>query len=221
MALTAIIAGSTGFVGSELVKILADSPAYSSIKLLVRKKTDFSHPKISEVIVDFDQLDLFQEQIKGDVVFSCLGSTRKKTPDQNIYYKIDHDYPVKIGQIALKNGASQFHLVSAVGANAGSSTFYIRLKGETERDIAALSFQSLYIYRPSMITGNRKETRTMEKAFIYLFKFMDFLLFGPLRKFRSVSAPRIASSMYKMSVSPEPGIFYIESDQINDLAKGK
>ncbi len=143
--------------------------------------------------------------ITGDVVFSCLGTTQSKTPDRDIYYKIDHDYPVRLAKMAQQNGVKQFHLVSAVGANPNSGTFYVRMKGETERDVSALNIQSIYMYEPSMLTGRREEKRSVERMFEGLFKFLNPLLVGKWKKYRSVSGITVAKAMYDQSLHDEPG----------------
>ena len=107
MAKKAIIAGATGLIGNHLLKILLEAQEYDEILILVRKPVTLQHSKLKQVILNFDKLDDYANQLKADVIFSCLGTTRKKTPDRKDYYKIDHDYPVKLGEIAKKNNIPQ------------------------------------------------------------------------------------------------------------------
>ncbi|HEY8733476.1 MAG TPA: hypothetical protein VIL90_02855, partial [Puia sp.] len=144
---------------AELLKILLEDQTYDEILVIARKKTGIEHRKLSQLVIDFDHLNEFETSITGEVFFCCLGSTRKKTPDKALYYKIDHDYPLTLAKISLINGISQFHLVSAISANPLSSNFYSKMKGETSRDISQLNIRSLYVYEPSLITGKRKEKR--------------------------------------------------------------
>ena len=108
----ALIFGASGLIGSELLKIILKDLSYTNVKIVVRKKLPINNPKLSQIISDFEGLENIKEQLVGDVVFSCLGSTKAKTPDQKEYYKIDHDYPLKASGLALINGAKYLHIVS-------------------------------------------------------------------------------------------------------------
>ncbi len=220
MSYTAIVAGSTGLIGRQLIEQLCADPDCSRIVALVRRAGKFDYPKVAELVVDYDRLGDYAEDIRGDVVFSCLGTTRKQTPDQKAYFVIDHDYPLHLAQLASANGIPQFHLISSVGANARSSTFYIRLKGQTEQDIATVPFPSGHLYRPSFLDGDRKESRFWEKTGLAVFKVINPLLRGRLRKYRSINARDIATAMLRQFKSATPGIHYYESDEIQRLADG-
>jgi uncharacterized protein YbjT (DUF2867 family) len=213
----AIIAGASGLVGGILLDILLQSPAYQNVTILVRKELPVSHPKLKQLIVDFDQLETYSGEIAGLALFCCLGSTRKKTPDLLVYRKIDHDYPLRLAQIARENGVAQYHLVSAIGANASSSNFYTKMKGETEEDIKNAGLKCLYIYEPSFLTGNREENRFGERFTIKLMKVFNPLLAGGLKKYRSIPAETVASAMYKQSLKNQEGIFTYPSDKIKEL----
>src|SRR5690606_30992128 len=113
------------------------------------------NPKLEQLLIDFDLLEQYREEIQGDVLFCTLGSTRKKTPNLTDYRKVDYDYPMKLAEIAVHNTISQFHIVSALGANPSSSNYYSRMKGELERDLKQFDLESLHIYQPSLLTGNR------------------------------------------------------------------
>ena len=124
----AIIAGASGLTGSELLDILLNSTEYNEVLVLVRKKLPVDHPKLSQLVVNFDEPESFLEAINGHALFCCLGTTRKKTPDLAVYRKIDHDYPLQLAQLCKQNGVEQYHLVSALGADAGASNFYRKIK---------------------------------------------------------------------------------------------
>ncbi len=217
MANKAIVVGASGLIGSELLKILLQQPHYDEVLILVRKSIAVNHPKLVQLIIDFDNLDKFADSITGDALFCCLGSTRKKTPDINAYYKIDHDYPVKLAQIALNNNIPQYHLVSALGASSKGANFYTKLKGETEEDIKNIHLKTLHIYQPSLLTGNRKEYRFFERISISLMRIIDPLLLGKLKKYRSIPAATVASAMFKQSIHNQEGIFIHPSDKITEL----
>ncbi|MDN3584200.1 NAD(P)H-binding protein [Mucilaginibacter flavus] len=218
MAKKAVIAGSTGLIGSKLLQILLHEPFYDEVLILVRKKINVEHKKLTQLVVNFDQLDSYAQSINGHALFCCLGTTNAKTPNKAVYRHIDHDYPVQLAQFAFKNGIEQYHLVSSIGANVNSSFFYTKTKGETEADIEPIGLPVLHIYRPSMLTGNRREKRTMEKTLIAFYKFIDPLLFGSWKKYRSISDETVATAMYKQSTKNNTGTFIYESDQIKQLS---
>ena len=214
----AIVVGAGGLVGSELIKVLLASAGSEEVVVLVRKELPIRHHKLKQLLVDFNRLDDYSDAIKGDAVFCCLGSTRKKTPDLTEYRKIDHDYPLQLALIALGNHVKQYHLVSAIGADAGSSNFYTKTKGETERDIIEVGLPALHIYQPSLLTGNRKEVRPMEGFFAVLMKVVNPLLVGSLKKYRSIAAATVAKAMYNQSLKNTPGVHIYPSDKIKELA---
>jgi uncharacterized protein YbjT (DUF2867 family) len=218
MALKAVLAGATGLIGSELLKILLTAPEYDQILVVARKSTGFSHPKLKELLIDFDKLDDHAGEINGHAVFCTLGTTKKKTPDMDTYRKIDHDYPVKLAQLAAKNGVEQYHLISSLGADPKASSFYLRFKGETEENVKLSGVKSIHIYEPSFITGDRKEFRPAEKILLGLFFVVNPLLIGGLKKYRSIPAKTIAQAMFNQSIKNNEGIHVYPSDKIKELA---
>lgn len=218
MSKKAIIAGASGLTGSCLLEILLHDSNYDEVLILVRKELPQEHPKLKQLVVNFERLESHSDHITGDSLFSCLGSTRKKTPDLKAYRKIDHDYPLRLAKIALKNQISQFHLISSMGANAASSNFYTKMKGETEDDLKKVGLPSLHIYRPALITGNRKEHRALESFYFALMKLLDPLLIGNLKKYRSISANTIAQAMFNQSLKNISGVHTYLSDKIKELS---
>lgn len=210
----AIILGSTGLVGNDLLKRILNSAAYDEVLSISRSPLNIQHPKLKELIIDLDKLADHTTKITGDVVFCCLGTTKKQTPDKALYRKIDYQYPLDVAKIALKNGASQYHLISAMGANPNSQISYSKLKGEVEEALKSLLFKATYIYRPALLDGERKDHRTVEKFMIHLFRAINPILVGPLAKYRSVKAVNVAKSMLNNSIDFKPGIHIIESDQM-------
>jgi uncharacterized protein YbjT (DUF2867 family) len=218
MQYKAVIAGASGLIGNLLLEHLLNHPDFNEVLVLVRKKIDLQHTKLKQVIVDFDNLSNYESEITGHALFCCLGSTRKKTPDLKTYRKIDHDYTIQLAKIAAKNSMQQFHLVSALGANPRSSNFYTKLKGETEQDLKQVNMPAIYIYQPSLLTGNRKEKRFAERIFMKLAKWINPLLIGRLKKYRSIAADTVAQAMVKQALKNDSGIFTYPSDQIKKLA---
>lgn len=213
-----ILIGASGLIGSHLLSALIESAEISRIVLLLRKPLNITDPKVQELIVNFDQLEHFSSDIRGDFMYSCLGTTRAKTPDSNLYRKIDFEYPLKLAEIGTRNGVSQFHIVSSLGANASASNSYLKLKGELENELKKLSIPSLHIYQPSLLNGKRKESRLLEKFAIYAFKLIDPLLIGPLKQFRSIKADSLARAMLNQSLKGLRGTFIYPSIQIQELA---
>jgi len=218
MGKTAIVAGSTGLVGNQLLKQLLANGNFSKVITVVRKPTGIAHPALQESIVDFDRIENYAHLLKGDVFFSCLGSTKAKTPDKKQYYKIDHDYPLSMAKLCLANEVGQCHLISAIGAKASSNNFYLKMKGEIEQQVANLPFESVHIYRPSLLTGDRKEQRTMEKIATNLFKIINPIMLGSLRKYRSIDVADVAKAMVHQSLQNLTGIHCYESDEIQRIA---
>ena len=210
----AVLLGASGLIGSSLLRQLLASPQYSEVLVLVRKPLNQQHPKLKVLVVDFDKLNDYAENLKTDVVYCCLGTTKKKTPDQENYRKVDYQYPLDMGWIAYTNGAAQYHLVSSLGANPQSSIFYSRLKGEVERDLKTIPFKTIHIYRPSLLDGERKESRFGERLMIYVMRAINPLLIGGLKKYRSISIDQVAAAMLNQSLVDQRGIFVHQSDQL-------
>jgi uncharacterized protein YbjT (DUF2867 family) len=217
MSKKAILLGASGLIGSYLLELLLASDRFSSVTVFVRKPLGLKNEKLTEVITDFSELPKLKELITGDIVFSCLGSTKKKTPDLKEYRRIDHDIPVAIAKYAAENHAEQFHLISSLGANPKASNFYSKMKGETEEDIKKAPIPSIHIYQPSLLRGERKEERFFEKLALQITKIVDPLLFGSFKKYRSIAIEKVAQAMFNQSLKEQKGIFTYPSDQIKEL----
>ena len=217
MGKKAVLVGASGLIGSNLLTILLQDNFYDKVLVLVRKELPIHHSKLEQLITDFDQLNSYGSAINGEALFCCLGSTKAKTPDLKEYSKVDHDYPLQLAKIAFKNGMKQFHLVSSIGANAFSSNFYTKMKGQTESDIKKVRLNCLHIYQPSVLEGDRNEKRTSEKQILRFMKFIDPLLISIFKKYRSIPAPTVAMAMYNQSTKQMSGVFTWTSDKIKEL----
>lgn len=214
---TALVAGATGLIGQQLVNRLIESDVYSEVRILVRKSTQKSHPKLVEIIYDFDQPSV--SQLQGDDIFCCLGTTMKKAGSKQAFTKVDHDYPLQIGRAARQNGAKQYLIVTAMGADPGSSFFYNRVKGNVEEDLIKIGFDALYIFQPSLLLGNRSEKRLGERIGEAVMRVFDPLMIGPLKKYRAIDSAKVAQAMVVAAQDPlvkqvSQGIFVYESDQM-------
>ncbi|MFB0499141.1 uncharacterized protein YbjT (DUF2867 family) [Mucilaginibacter sp. OAE612] len=218
MAKKAVIAGSSGLIGSHLLQILLEQAYYDEVLILVRKKLPLQHHKLKQLVIDFEQPETYKNELNGHALFCCLGSTKKKTPDLAVYRKIDHDYPLLLAQLAKQNGLEQYHLVSSIGADINGVNFYTKTKGETEADITATGIPAIHIYRPSFLAGDRQESRPMEKFLNGLMKVINPLLFGNWKKYQSIDASTVAMAMYLQSTKQTTGVFIYESDKIKQIS---
>lgn len=213
----AIILGASGLIGGELLTLLLNSDSYSEIIAFSRKPLTIQDSKLNQVITDFDNLESLKSTIKSEILFCCMGSTKKKTPNLKDYKRVDHDIPLFFAKEGLNNNLLQFHLVSALGANPNSSNFYTQLKGEIEQDLKTLPIPSLFIYQPSFLDGERTEKRRLEKVMLKLMKYINPLLAGSLKKYQSIKAKDVAKAMFNESIQNKSGIFVFKSDKIKEL----
>jgi len=202
--LTAIVYGSTGLIGKELVSLLIGSEKYTNIILPVRKgQNTFTSPKIKEIVVNFDTLIDFRENLKADVAFLCLGTTMAKAKSKEAFYKVDFTYSAEAAKLACENGSSHILLVSSLGADTKSMVYYSKVKGETEQYISGLSCEKVSIFRPSLLLGNRTEKRFGEALAIRFFRSFSFLFVGPLRMYKGIEAHDVAKAMLYQSLFPQ------------------
>ncbi|WP_017494706.1 oxidoreductase [Flavobacterium sp. WG21] len=215
----AIVYGASGLVGSFILENLLNNATYVQVIIVVRRDLNIQHPKLKMLIGDFNTLSKVIEGIQVDEVFIALGTTQKKTPDKKLYYQIDHDYPILAAKLAKENGAKAVFLVSTLGANAKSSIFYTKLKGETEQGIISLNLDHTYIFRPSMILGDRKESRPMEKVFIGIFKWINPIFMGSLSKYKGIEAEDIAKAMVKSAERLDQKVKILHWEEMTTLLK--
>lgn len=214
MANTALLVGATGLVGGlVLEKLLADN-FYNKIIVLTRKSLNKNNPKLKEVLVDFNKLDDYADDIKADAIFCCLGTTIKVAGSKEAFKKVDFEYPFKIAQLAKQNGCTNYLLITALGASKNSMVFYNQVKGELEDEISKLNFDSFHILQPSLIIGERNEARTGEGIAQTLAPVFDALMIGGLKKYKSITAEQIAKAMVYYSKLSDKGIFKHESDAL-------
>jgi uncharacterized protein YbjT (DUF2867 family) len=191
---TALIIGATGLVGKSLTKALIMDESFSSVKVFVRRSTGIVDPKLQEYITDFKKPESIKEYLKGDVFFSCLGTTIKQAGSKDNQYKIDYTYQYNLAKIAAENKVPSYALVSASMANSKSKIFYSRMKGELDEAISKLPFKDIRIFRPGILAGERENPRKMEKLSA---KFIDSLakVIPPLKKYRSIKGSDVAQAM--------------------------
>jgi len=213
---TAIILGATGLTGNILLKKLLADSRYSKIKIFTRKPLRFENPKVTEILCDLLDVDSYKDNFFGDEVFCCIGTTTKKTPDKELYKKIDFGIPVSSAILCKQNGIETFMVMSSMGANANSSIFYSRTKGDMERTVLKQNIKHTSILRPSMIGGKRNESRFGEIIGSVIMKGLNPLFIGSLRKYRIIDAETIATAMITLA-NNKIDKQIIESDQIQKL----
>ena len=213
---TALVFGSSGLVGQQLVQQLIQNNSYQKIKLFVRKKNNIQNPKIEIIETKFDNLEILSPEIKGDDCFFCIGTTKKNSPDKTEYQKVELDLPKKIANLSKKNDIQTFIFISSGYANSKSSGDYLKFKGLVEEELMSLEFNNLGILRPSFLVGNRKEKRIGEKIGIIIFKILSPLMVGPLKRMKPIHVKTVAGAMIKIAqLELKQTIF--ESDEIVKL----
>lgn len=219
-AKTAVLLGATGLTGNYLLSLLLEDTRYEKVRIIVRKSINQPHPKLEESIVDFKNESAFREAIgMGDVIFCCIGTTMKNVNgDKVLYRQIDYDIAVNAAKFGAESRFSDYLLISAVGANANSSNFYIKLKGEVENAIAGFPYTSIYIFRPSLLMGSRKENRTGEKIFQAIMPAFSFLMVGALQKYKPIHITTLAKAMLNAPFTNNKGVHIEEYQQIKSLA---
>ena len=215
---TALIFGSSGLVGKNLLSQVINNSNYSKIKIFVRSSPDISDRKIEIINTDFKDLEIIKNLITGDDCFFCIGTTKKNSPDKNEYRRVELDLPKKIAQISKSNNVKSFIFVSSGFADPKNSGDYLKFKGLVEEEIKSLNFEKIGILRPSFLLGNRKENRVGEKIGIFIFKLLSPIFVGPIKKMKPIHSEKVAKAMIKIAnENIQKTIF--ESNEISDLVR--
>nr|AOE08987.1 nucleoside-diphosphate sugar epimerase [uncultured bacterium] len=199
MSKAAIVLGATGLTGGLLTELLIKDPAFSKVKIFTRRPTSFTHEKVEEIICDLLDTSTFKEQFTGDVVFCCIGTTKAQTPDREKYKAIDYGIPIETAQLAKQQGIASYMVISSAGTSAKSPFFYVRTKGEMERDLIKVGIENTYILKPAFINGRPDDARKGEKTLKMMMAVMDFFMVGPLKKWKSTQAKDIARAMAQLA----------------------
>ena len=210
---TALLAGATGLVGGHLLRLLLADDAYQKVTILTRRGLPLTNPKLQQRLIDFDHLaDL--DAPKVDDVFCCLGTTIKKAGSQDAFRKVDFGYIEALARVTARAGAKQFLLVSAIGASPESRVFYSRVKGETEGVVQSVGITGTHIFRPSMLMGDRAESRVLERVGTPLMRAVAFAMVGPLRRLRPIAAAQVAAAMVRVAKRAKPGVHVYAYDEM-------
>lgn len=215
---TAIIAGASGLVGGCLLRQILGAPEYERVVAVGRRRLDIARPKLEQVTVDFAAMDKVTADLRCDDAYCCLGTTMKEAGSRENFRAVDHAAVLAFAWAARRNGARRFFVVSSLGADPHSRVFYNRVKGETEEALKVLGFQTLAIFRPSLLLGARRKTRVGEKIGAAVMWLAEPLLLGPLRQYRAIEAEVVARAMARCSYGRSgQGVLVFTSDQIQDM----
>jgi uncharacterized protein YbjT (DUF2867 family) len=214
MRRSALIVGATGLVGRHCLAALLEDDEYESVAVLARRSFAREHPKLRAHVMDFDEPASYRRLAVGNDVFCCLGTTIRTAGSQQAFSKVDFSYPVAVAEAALANGAEQFLIVSALGANPNARAFYSRVKGAVERAVTGMPFKAVHVFRPSLLVGNRAEFRLAERVAISTLTPLSFLFAGPLRRYRPIQASVVGERMVTVAKMQLTGVHVYESEQI-------
>jgi uncharacterized protein YbjT (DUF2867 family) len=221
MSTRATILGATGMIGGEILKLLLEDPAYSDLRVVGRSSCGVRHPKLEEFVIDMHDQNALEQAIAGsETVFVAVGTTNRQVKgDKEAYRKVDFDIPVNAAKAAAKFGVYGFALVSAVGADPNNEyNFYIKLKGVTEETVAEQMIPQTMIFRPSLLMGERKEKRPMEKVAQFVMPVVNLCLRGSWRRYKGIAAADVAKAMVNAAKTKPKGIHFFEYEEMMALA---
>ncbi len=211
---TALVAGSTGLIGKQLVRLLLEDSSYETVIAISRKPIGIQHSKLKNIIADLATLHEHKDQLVADEVYCCLGTTMKAAGSKEAFRAVDYDYPLALAKLTYANGAKSFALVSSLGANADSFIFYNRVKGEIEKAIDDIGFDRFHIFQPSLLLGDRTENRGGEESAKTAYKLLGFLL---PKKYQAIESIKVARAMIHFSHEKVPGKFIHQSNVIQNF----
>jgi uncharacterized protein YbjT (DUF2867 family) len=215
--MTATLIGATGLIGNYLLEELLKDDFYHTVRILIRRPIELTHPKLEKKLVNFDDMESFSLALEGShVVFCAIGTTQKKVKgDKAAYRKVDYDIPVNAARFCKKTGCNIFVIVSSVGAKSKSNNFYLKLKGEVEDAVKAVDLKSVHVMRPSVLMGERKELRLGEKISNVVMTGLSFLIPA---KYKPVHGRKVAKAMLTVSKTNSEGFFVYEFKEIKKLS---
>lgn len=214
---TALIIGSTGLIGSQLLNLLLDSNDYLKVITFVKRDTGIKHPKLTQHIIDFDKPETYKELVVGDDFFCTIGTTIKKAGSKKAFRKVDFEYPRQFAAFALQNKVQKYFIISSLDADANSGNFYLKTKGEIQDFLKDCNFESVAVLQPSLLLGNRTEFRLGEKVGAFFMKTLSFLFFGNLKKYKPIESETVAKALLKIAQTNNKGFKIYESDAIQEI----
>ncbi|MBD8500098.1 oxidoreductase [Paenibacillus arenosi] len=211
---TALLVGATGLVGGHLLQLLLEQPAYHKVKIFTRRNIQLDHPKLEQIVVDFDHLERYIEHFQVDDVYCCLGTTIKKAGSKEAFRKVDFEYPLALAKMAKQCGASKYLMVTSIGADSNSAFFYNQVKGQVENEVNQLNLPSVHVFQPSLLLGSRSESRPGESAAIMVSPLIKLIARGSWSKYRPIQGKEVAAAMYRIGQSEAQGIHVYHYEQM-------
>ncbi|MBI5444708.1 MAG: NAD(P)H-binding protein [Deltaproteobacteria bacterium] len=213
-----LVAGASGLVGSALVRRLLEDEGGPEVVAVVRRASGRARGRLTEVVADFGTLGQI-EVPKVATAFCALGTTIAKAGSKSAFRAVDVEAVVAFARLARRAGAKRFLLVSALGADPRSKVFYNRTKGEAEEAVQAVGFDGVALFRPSLLVGERSESRPAERAAIVATSFFSWAMAGPLARWKPVPAEAVAAAMVAVANGGLRGVRIVENDEIHRLAE--
>lgn len=207
----AIIIGATGAVGKDLLQQLLCDENYDSVVAFVRRDLGVIHDKLTVHTIDFEHVEQWQEFVRGDVLYSCLGTTLKQAGGKRPQWRVDYDYQLEFAKIAARNGVEHYALVSSMGANSNSMNFYMKMKGALEDAVRQLPFRHVVIVQPPSLI--RKDSdRFGERVSVSILQGLNRI--GILRGFRPIGTEVVARAMRTLVASGQSGVEVVTNQAI-------
>lgn len=210
-----ILAGATGLVGNEILKILLENDQFDPITVLTRRPLP-DHESLIQLQVNFNNLNDHKELIRGDIVIIALGTTLKKAGSKEAFYKVDYTYCYEVARLARENDAHHLLLITSMGADDNSRIYYSRVKGELETAVQKLRYPAVSIFRPSLLLGARQEFRLREEIGKVFGGLLSFLMPA---KYKPIHAQTVARAMVNTAAGDVAGFRILESDKIRKIGK--
>jgi len=203
-----------------VLRLLLEDPAYARVTVLARRELRLAHKKLDQRVVGFDRLAQIADFPRVHDVFCCLGTTMKQAGSPDAFRNVDCTYVVELARVAVRHRASQFLVVTALGADPRSRIFYNRVKGDAEEALRRLQFEGIQIFRPSLLVGARAESRPAERVAGLLSPLVAWAFVGPLARYRPIKAEAVARAMARVAREAPRGTHVYESEEIRRRARG-
>lgn len=209
----AVIIGATGAVGREILEEVLEKEFYKKVYVLGRSSVTklVDNEKLEKIVVDFENLEFETNILNNADVFAALGTTIKIAKTKENQRKIDLDYTINFAKIC-EGRVRSFNVVSAVGANRKSKSFYTSLKGELEEQLQKMNLGTLRIYRPSLLIAKRADKRMMEDFFIKISPMLKFILHGKFKKYSPIEVELLGKEMVRFAIENKGEKTYTYND---------
>ena len=210
---TALVAGATGLIGGQLLTLLLANDQYAKVIAFTRQQLPV-HSKLIQVSIDGENVGALDSATRIDDVFCCLGTTMAKAHTKEKFYYVDFTLPYLLAKNSIQRGAKQYLLVSSLGANKKSSIYYNQVKGTIEEAISNIGFETVHIFRPSLLLGPRTEKRSAEDAAKIFYRIFGFLIPA---KYKAIDSLKVARAMVNFASQQQGGNFIHESTELQNF----